>query len=595
MKKLMIDVGHGGTDVGANANGLKEKDLNLQVALKVREYLQSYDVEIKMTRETDKTIESNDRVKIVLDFNPDLCVSVHHNSFDTKARGAEVIHSYYETQDDKLANAILDRLVKAGMPKRRAFTKLNDEGKDWYYMIRRINDSDTDSVITEGGFVDNVEDAKLLKTQEYISAEAKAIADSVVEYLGLKLKEVKISEETKMTKQGKILVNLNIRQSNSTTSNIVGKLNINDVVTILEERSDWYRIGENKWIFGNSGKYVEIVVGKTVEKVEVKEVKKEEVKIETPIKIELQYPTIKLGSKGKFVLELQKKLQLLKYVLIADGVFSSSTEKIVKQFQEDNGLTKDGVFGSKSWSALEIAKPKNINTEIPKESTTEKKYQYYKESLTHVVEVDPMALRISVEDVAANKFKANNYVTSGFITWEAMYDKNGIKLDTVRGVPLGILVSEGKVISNRQPHRVSAGTLIIYRTGKVECKPILDIVKETNINDIWFAVSGCSILPSIRMKEEGFKIYDDYFGLGYRNFSDIGRTTLRPVIGFNPTKNKIVIAVRPDSDIARGQLTLKNMGCTIGLTMDAGGSTVLKVDGKILVNSTRQLYSVISW
>jgi N-acetylmuramoyl-L-alanine amidase len=194
MKKVCIDVGHGGSDAGAVANGLKEKDLNLQVALKVRDNLKPYDVEIKMTREIDKTLTPDERVKIVLDFNPDLCVSVHHNSFNTIARGAEVIHSSKETNDDKLANAILDKLLKAGMPKRRAFTKLNDNGQDYYYMIRKINDNDTDAIITEGGFVDNLEDAKLLKTEAYINAEAKAISDSIVEYLGLKLKEIKVEK-----------------------------------------------------------------------------------------------------------------------------------------------------------------------------------------------------------------------------------------------------------------------------------------------------------------------------------------------------------------------------------------------------------------
>jgi N-acetylmuramoyl-L-alanine amidase len=191
MKKVCIDVGHGGSDSGAVANGLKEKDLNLQVGLKVREYLNPYDVEIKMTRETDKTLTPDERVKIVNDFNPNLCVSIHHNSFNGIARGAEVIHSHYEKQDDKLANDILDKLLKSGMPKRRAFTKLNDNNQDYYYMIRKINDNDTDAIITEGGFVDNVEDAKLLKTEVYINAEAKAISDSVVEYLGLKIKEIK--------------------------------------------------------------------------------------------------------------------------------------------------------------------------------------------------------------------------------------------------------------------------------------------------------------------------------------------------------------------------------------------------------------------
>jgi N-acetylmuramoyl-L-alanine amidase len=192
MKKVCIDVGHGGSDSGAVANGLKEKDLNLQVGLKVREYLNPYDVEIKMTRETDKTLTPDERVKIVNDFNPNLCVSIHHNSFNGIARGAEVIHSHYEKQDDKLANDILDKLLKSGMPKRRAFTKLNDNNQDYYYMIRRINDNDTDAIITEGGFVDNIEDAKLLKTEAYINAEAKSITDSIVEYLGLKIKEIKV-------------------------------------------------------------------------------------------------------------------------------------------------------------------------------------------------------------------------------------------------------------------------------------------------------------------------------------------------------------------------------------------------------------------
>jgi N-acetylmuramoyl-L-alanine amidase len=195
VKRVMIDAGHGGADNGATANGLVEKTLNLYVALKIYEYLSAYDVDIALTRNTDKTLTSNERVQLVSTFNPTLCVSVHHNSFNTKARGAEVIHSHYETQDDVLANDILDELQKVGMPRRREFTKLNSKGQDWYYMIRLINDNDTDAIITEGGFVDNVEDAKLLKTEEYLNAEARAITNSIVKYLDLKLKVVKPWEQ----------------------------------------------------------------------------------------------------------------------------------------------------------------------------------------------------------------------------------------------------------------------------------------------------------------------------------------------------------------------------------------------------------------
>jgi hypothetical protein len=198
--------------------------------------------------------------------------------------------------------------------------------------------------------------------------------------------------------------------------------------------------------------------------------------------------------------------------------------------------------------------------------------KYYKQSLTHVVELDHMELRISVQNIPANLILHKNFVTSGY----QMMQKVG------GAYPLGIFVSEGKIIQNRQPHNKPAGTLIVYKNGTVDCKPLLDIKQE---KDVWFAVSGCSILPKIRMKEEGFT----------GNFADIGRTTDRPVIGYNPVKNKIIIAVRPSSNIGRGQQTLKNLGCTMGVTLDAGGSTVLRVNSKWLFKTNRQLHNVISW
>jgi len=186
VKKVMFDIGHGGTDPGAVANGLIEKDVNLAVGLKVRKYLTGYDAEIKLTRETDITLDANARVKMVVQYNPTLCVSIHHNKANGTARGSEAIHAAKNKKDDLLAADILNRLEKAGMPVRRAFTKLNDNGQDWYYMIRRIADWDTDAIIVEGGFLDNIDDAKLLKTDSFLDAEAKAIADSIIAYLKLK-------------------------------------------------------------------------------------------------------------------------------------------------------------------------------------------------------------------------------------------------------------------------------------------------------------------------------------------------------------------------------------------------------------------------
>lgn len=60
-----------------------------------------------------------------------------------------------------------------------------------------------------------------------------------------------------------------------------------------------------------------------------------------------KYPTLKKGSKGKYVKLLQKLLKVK-----ADGIFGGNTEKAVKKFQKRKGLKVDGVVGSKTWKAL---------------------------------------------------------------------------------------------------------------------------------------------------------------------------------------------------------------------------------------------------
>jgi N-acetylmuramoyl-L-alanine amidase len=196
LKRVKLDPGHGGSDSGGVANGLKEKDLNLTVALKTRDYLlANYEADVSLTREKDISLAPDERVKRVADYNPHLCVSIHHNMFNKLARGAEVIHAHYDEYDDVLALDILARLAKAGMPTRRAFTKLNDKNADWYYMIRRIWDHDTDAIICEGGFVDNAQDAALLKSIKYLNAEAEAYAISTAEYLQLPPKAVTAEQQ----------------------------------------------------------------------------------------------------------------------------------------------------------------------------------------------------------------------------------------------------------------------------------------------------------------------------------------------------------------------------------------------------------------
>lgn len=191
---------------------------------------------------------------------------------------------------------------------------------------------------------------------------------------------------------------------------------------------------------------------------------------------------------------------------------------------------------------------------------------------THVISIDPKDLTISAVDCPASRINHQNCVNGGFF-W---HYENKVTY------PLGILVSEGRILSNRQPHDKPAGTLIVYKNGKVALKELLTI---NNEKDVWFAVSGCSILPKILMRSGGFT----------GRFADIGRICERPIIGYNSSTNKIIIAVRANSNIGRAQLTAKNLNLDFAITLDAGGSTNLRVRGKWKFKTTRRLHHVITW
>lgn len=188
-KKVFIIAGHGGKDTGSIGNGLVEKEINLKVALEVEEQLKlNYEVEVIMSRRNDIYLSPLETSKMARSINPDICWSIHHNFFgNADARGAEVIDGL-ESVDDKFSNTFLEEMEKIGMPKRKRFSKANKNGSEWYWAIRDLKDSDTYAIISEGGFLSNIEDAKLLNNDYFLDKEASAIVTSIVKNLNLKEK-----------------------------------------------------------------------------------------------------------------------------------------------------------------------------------------------------------------------------------------------------------------------------------------------------------------------------------------------------------------------------------------------------------------------
>lgn len=169
---VYVDAGHGGTDPGAVANGIKEKDINLAIALKVRDKLKALGVQVVMNRETDVFVNFKDTAAHANSVNPDAFVSIHNNSATAAANGIETF--YTKNIDLPLANEVHSRMV--------SYTGAYNRGVKWdqFYVT---NHTTMPAILTEGGFVTNVQEAAKLKTDSYQNSLANAITDGVMKYL----------------------------------------------------------------------------------------------------------------------------------------------------------------------------------------------------------------------------------------------------------------------------------------------------------------------------------------------------------------------------------------------------------------------------
>ena len=200
----MFDPGHGGTDPGAQANGLVEKQLNLQTAQLAATALKArckglvdrrgQPVEVQLTRDDDRSLTPAERLRRISMFNPDICISVHYNAAPSAdASGTEIFHSAKDNRDDELAQLLIKHLSATGMPSRGVRTRTASSGEDYYYIIRDVMDADTVAVLYEGAFLTNEEDAKRIKAG-WVNQADWAIASAVFEFISPQLRKVETAK-----------------------------------------------------------------------------------------------------------------------------------------------------------------------------------------------------------------------------------------------------------------------------------------------------------------------------------------------------------------------------------------------------------------
>lgn len=178
--QVVIDPGHGGSDVGAQYNGRYEKDDNLEIALLVHENLKKMGIESCLTRDSDKFIELEDRCAVANRRNAQLFVSLHRNSAEG-ANGVEIwINSDESDADRALAENILEALDGVGISENRGVKSGYARGEGNYYVNSH---TDMPSCLVELGFINSETDNKLLdeNMEAYAQAIAKAIEQSLTE------------------------------------------------------------------------------------------------------------------------------------------------------------------------------------------------------------------------------------------------------------------------------------------------------------------------------------------------------------------------------------------------------------------------------
>ncbi|MEN1969327.1 N-acetylmuramoyl-L-alanine amidase [Lentibacillus sp. N15] len=178
--RIFIDPGHGGSDPGATANGLKEKDLTLDIALRTRDILnESYEGHtIKLSRTSDVTTSLAKRTRMANNWGANFFVSIHINSNNATGFESYIFDGNYGDKErtNAIRNSIHNEIVSQ--------TGFKDRGQK-EENLHVLRESKAPAILTENGFIDNANDGSKLKKDAFINKIAQGHADGIARALGL--------------------------------------------------------------------------------------------------------------------------------------------------------------------------------------------------------------------------------------------------------------------------------------------------------------------------------------------------------------------------------------------------------------------------
>lgn len=176
-KKVFLGVGHGGRDPGASANGLNEKDVNLEIALAAAAELKRHGIEVRLSRTSDVDNPLEERIRMCNAYTPDLAVDCHNN-----AGGGDGFEAFCRISGGlsrTLAERIESRVKAIGQNSRGVKTRTLSNGQDWYGFVRQVQ---APAVLCEFAFLDSP-DVSAVASPESRKRMGLALAQGILDTL----------------------------------------------------------------------------------------------------------------------------------------------------------------------------------------------------------------------------------------------------------------------------------------------------------------------------------------------------------------------------------------------------------------------------
>lgn len=189
---VVLDAGHGGEDGGCEGNGLVEKDLNLDITLRIASLLRKQGVNVVLTREIDELLYDKNsdyegkkkyqdvrrRLEIAKEQENPVLVSIHMNYFaQTQYSGLQVWYSKADARSRILANLVQSN-IKYNL-------QLNNKRniKEATSSIFLLDNATFPAILIECGFLSNPDEARALSDENYRQKLAEIIFNSIMTYI----------------------------------------------------------------------------------------------------------------------------------------------------------------------------------------------------------------------------------------------------------------------------------------------------------------------------------------------------------------------------------------------------------------------------